>query len=286
MKTRDDILARGRVVAIEPTFYDFAGEGVKAEEIVRHARAMRANTIRFGAFSHQGTAYYASDIAPRARGLEERDFLAELMEACRRAKLHLVVYVNSGFDPIMGKKHPEWVRRDARGRKVGQGWLANMCNSSPYLDYFLSIADEIAGKYRPECLYVDNFMGGLLCRCEGCRAAYQKATGGEIPKAADFDSRAFRRYLAWHYGHQRALWRRVASRVRRALPGTLLVFNRGTYLHGCVRRVGCRQEEMIEDADALHYECATRGLNEDLASYINQTAKFGRAVGGRPWMWV
>ncbi|MBM4050437.1 MAG: hypothetical protein FJ279_35530, partial [Planctomycetes bacterium] len=148
-------------IAIEPTYFDLERHQVDAKAIAALAARCHANALRVGMFSHQGHAYYPSAIAPHAPGLGGRDLLKEFQDACREAGVTLVVYMNSKWDTQRYFEHPDWAIR--YGEKVRPHeqeaalHIYPMCPNSPYLDYFASLLREVAERYAPPALYIDNF---------------------------------------------------------------------------------------------------------------------------------
>lgn len=277
-------------IAVEPTYFDMERYRVNAREVVAMVVRSRANTLRVGMFSHQGHAYYPSEIASHAPGLGSQDLLKEFQEACRDAGVTLAVYMNSKWDTQRYFEHPDWaIRHDGEVPKHEQEadlQIYPMCPNSPYLDYFRSLLREVAESYGPEILYIDNFGVSIGCECRFCADAFRDASGLERPARMDWDDPAWQTYRRWSRERNFALARRLADAIRSARPGALVVFNRGHFRsmtgHGNPEDIRTFAHEI---ADNVHGESAVRFYGQSF-SHINEQCAFGRAIDTPMWTWV
>jgi hypothetical protein len=277
-------------IAIEPTYFDLERCRVDPEGIVAMAARCHANTLRFGVFSHQGQAYYPSQIAPHAPGLDGQDLLRDFQAACRVAGMTLAVYMNSKYDTQKYHERPDWAIRHGGRVPLHEAeadlQIYPMCPNSPYLDYFASLLREVASRYGPEILYIDNFGMSIGCECRFCAEAYREASGRELPAGQEWGDPLWQAYRVWSRERSFALGRLLVGVIRSARPGTLVVFNRGHFRsttgHGNPEDVRLFAREI---ADNVHGESAVRFYGQSFA-HIDEQCAFGRAIEAPLWTWV
>lgn len=256
-------LDTARVVAIEPTCFDLTHFRVSPRAIAKKAKEVHANALRVGFFSHQGYAYYPSQVAPHAAGLDGRDLLAEFSDACAEAGLLLVVYANSRFDIEMARRHPDWIAmpKGKPFRLPGMPIYA-MCLSSPYLDYYISIVSEIASRYRPKVLYVDNYLISFFCQCLYCVRGCQQELGFSPPTEPDWDSEEWLRYRDWLQARNLEGARKIAQSVKGIDPKIKVVFNRGSFWYRHSYPPSQTRDIANHVGDAVHMETNIRAFGQ------------------------
>lgn len=275
-----------RVVVLEPTYYDFASCLIEPRDIVKQVQLMRANAIRLGVFDQVGNTYFPSKIAPQAPGLNGRDFLVEMLNACRKENVYLFTYLNNTCDPTCYQQHPDWAKKHPDGtEECWHGFLQVMCLNSPYLDRWTGIVREVAA-YEPTGIYIDNFQMLMLCQCKHCQDIVKRDLDIAVPRRIDFENPDFLCYRQWFYANAKERWRQVITAARSVDPAQMVVFNRGALTHQRAQSQGVWQERLAQDADNIHMECALRWYSEELDTRINRVASFGNALGKKPWMWV
>ena len=84
-----------RAVALEPTYWDLEHHEIDAEQVVSRLADNGVNGMRLGAQSHNGCAYFPSEVGPEAPGLRSRDLVADFKAACQRHNLYFIVYTNA-----------------------------------------------------------------------------------------------------------------------------------------------------------------------------------------------
>lgn len=281
-----DILQNARIFAIEPTFYDLENEQVNVKKIVGKVKALYGNVIRFGAFSHQGYAYYQSQIAPKAPGLGNRDLLMELIEECRKSNILLVVYTNSKYDPQIYHTHPDWVMRNKNNQPIiSYNFLPAMCPNSPYLDYYKQIIREIISKYKPEVMYIDNWGLRLSCYCSHCKRKFKAEYGIEPPKRLEWEDPVWQKWKGWKYTANQKLAREIVQIMKGLKPDLYVVFNRGDFWNYLESPPEDIDKFANEIGDNVHAEAAIRRDKRSFV-HINQQCMFGQAIGKSIWIWV
>lgn len=276
-------------IAIEPTYFDLQHCHINPAEIVFTVKNVGANTIRLGMFSHQGTAYYPSAIAPEAPGLNGRNLLKEFECECRKQNIRLVVYFNSKWVTDLYHQHPDWGVRFNSGPLTYKDWdsaislmLYPICPCSPFTNYFRKIVREVVGISSPDGIYIDNFAIMPFCKCRFCRERF----GKKIPDGKKWNEPETQRYLRWLVKESKEIARGMVAVARSRKPKMPVIFNRGqfwtasdtfspednfTYAH----RI----------ADAVHAESAVRFYRESFR-HINEQCAFGRAIKLPLWTWV
>jgi hypothetical protein len=169
-----------------------------AGQIVESTLRARADALYFFAKCHYGNAYYRTEVGHRHRGMGERDFLAEVIEECRKAKLTVVAYFSLVWDQWASLQHPDWCMRDPEGNAVLQFW-PYLCFNSPYREYTQSMLRELVKGYDIDGIHFDmiNFpFNGLACYCDRCRRLFLEEHGLRIPERPTWDEpwRAFLRF--------------------------------------------------------------------------------------------
>ena len=170
-------------------------------------------------------AYYPSSfpLHHRARDLGDRDLYGEIVAAAREEGLAVLARMDSNrADAEFYAAHPDWFTRDAAGQPYRAGEHYITCINSPYYhEYLPDILREIIERSHPEGL-TDNSWSGLerarICHCDHCARAFREATGHAIPRAADWDDEAYRRWIKWSYACRIAVWD-LNDRVAREMGG-------------------------------------------------------------------
>ncbi|HEX6971941.1 MAG TPA: beta-galactosidase [Limnochordia bacterium] len=157
--------------------------------------------------------YYPTRFAEahRALFLGERDLFGEIRAAARAEGLVVLARMDSNrVHRRFYLEHPDWIAVDAEGRPYRAGDLYITCIHSPYYEEFLpAVLREIIERYQPEG-FTDNSWTGLdrnrICYCHYCAEGFRKATGMPLPKAKDWENRAYRQWIEWSYARRLEIW--------------------------------------------------------------------------------
>jgi hypothetical protein len=170
-------------------------------------------------------AYYPSKFAlhHRAEFLNGRDLYGELAQAAHEDGLAVLARMDSNRTAEdFFQAHPGWFAR----RQSGDPYRADdkyvTCVNSPYYDeYIPDILREIVERSHPEG-FADNSWSGLprnsICYCENCERRFRDQTGSPLPARKDWDSPAYRQWIAWSYARRVAIWD-LNNRVTKAAGG-------------------------------------------------------------------
>jgi hypothetical protein len=157
-------------------------------------------------------AYYPSRLPQhRALHLGDRDLYGDIVAAAREEGLAVLARMDCNrADESLYLEHPDWFARDRDGRPYREGDLYVTCINGPYYQEFIpAVIREIVERSRPDGL-TDNSWSGLdrarMCACHHCAATFRQATGLDLPRAPDWDSPAYRRWILWSYERRLAVW--------------------------------------------------------------------------------
>ena len=254
-----EALRRLRAVAIEPTYFDLVHEELDVEGVVSLIADTGANCIRLGALSHNGRAYFPSNVMPHAPGLRRRDIVAEFASECDKKGIVLGVYSNAAYVEQKLATHPDWWAQpygEASVVREKKRKLVRLCHHSPYYDQWLEATREIVARYRPAFFYIDCFQLAPGCTCPFCRARLKRDLGYTRPPGAN--SAKLPEYHRWVERANYACAKRAFEAVRQTNEETLVVWNRGSfwgragYFPEGIRRFS------TEFGDGYHLEAAVR----------------------------
>ncbi|HTX00734.1 MAG TPA: alpha-amylase family protein, partial [Acidimicrobiales bacterium] len=149
------------------------------------------------------------------------DLLGRMIEACHRASIKTPVYTSIMWDMRCAELNAGWRCLDQQGRQIGAsplqaGWLF-MCPNSPYGDYVVAQAEEVAKNYEADGFWFDIMVippGG--CFCPYCMAERERL-GLDSTKLED-RNRQFEMVLT-------RTMERLTAAVRPHRPSALVYFN-------------------------------------------------------------
>lgn len=170
-------------------------------------------------------AYYPSrfPLQHRAAFLGGRDLFGELTRAAHDEGLFVMARMDSNrAAEDFFQAHPDWFARDAEGRPYRAGDKYVACINSPYYDEYLpSVLREIIDRSHPDG-FTDNSWAGLgresICYCGNCDRTFRAKTGAALPRTADWDDPAYRRWILWSYARRIEVWE-MNNRVTREAGG-------------------------------------------------------------------
>ena len=137
--------------------------------------------------SHVGLCLWQTDVGQRHRAMGDRDFLREVIAACRRHGVHPIAYLSAVSDNWAYEHHPEWRISPAEGNsRPLQGRYGSVCPNSPYRTYLADCVREIAAGYDVDGFFFDIMFWPGLCYCPHCTARFQREHGAEVPRVVDW----------------------------------------------------------------------------------------------------
>lgn len=120
---------------------------------------------------HHGWAYHPTEANEMHPGLAF-DLLGAMIEAAHEIGVKTPVYISAGLDEKMARRHPDWLMRD---KDEKTNWAPDFmhpgyhqfCMNTPYLDYLIPQAEEVARKYDADGIFLD-IVGVRTCYCQYC----------------------------------------------------------------------------------------------------------------------
>lgn len=158
-------------------------------------------------------AYYPSKypLHRRALRLGDRDLYGEIAAAAHEDGLAVLARMDSSrAEERFHLEHPDWFSVDADGLPYRAGDLYVACVNSPYYDEYLpGVLREIIERSHPEGV-TDNSWSGLersrICHCRWCASRFRAAAGLPLPRLADWNDDAYRRWIEWSYARRIEIW--------------------------------------------------------------------------------
>jgi hypothetical protein len=170
-------------------------------------------------------AYYPSryPLHHRAEFLNGRDLFGELTTAAHEDGIFVMARMDSNrAAEDFFQAHPDWFTRDATGRPYRASDKYIACINSAYYDEYLpGILREIIERSHPDG-FTDNSWAGMgresICFCDNCARGFRAQTGQALPRKADWDDQAYRRWITWNYARRIEIWE-LNNRVTRGAGG-------------------------------------------------------------------
>jgi hypothetical protein len=158
-------------------------------------------------------AYYPSKIPlhRHAQYLGGRDLFGEICKAAHDDGVAVFARMDSNrAHEEFYQAHPDWFAVDIDGKPYKAGDLYISCVNSPYYnEHIPSIIREISQLYKPEG-FTDNSWSGLsrgsICYCNNCAKSFQEKTGNELPRAKNWNDKAYREWIKWNYARRLEIW--------------------------------------------------------------------------------
>jgi hypothetical protein len=176
------------------------GRDVTEEMVDRLLRAAKPDFVQYDSKGHPGWLGWPSKVGPSAPGMV-KDSLAIWRKVTARRGVALYIHFSGVWDSEAVKRHPEWARVPADGKKEDR----QTSTFGPYADeLMIPQLREAATKYDLDGAWVDGECWATSP--DYCEAA-RKAFGKEPPKSAkdpgwlewlEFNREQFRKYVR-HY---------------------------------------------------------------------------------------
>ena len=132
--------------------------------------------VNVAARCNMGYSYYNTQVGKKYPGLDDRDALGEMIDACHKRGIGVTAYLNVGLDHEISADNPGWLKVLRDGRiyldDKKDNFFRVMCYNSPYRAHFLAEIREI-------CQYD---IDGLFCDCFQLRECFCPACMAEMAK--------------------------------------------------------------------------------------------------------
>ena len=156
------------------------GRDFDAAAFVETLQRARVESVTCFSRCHHGLIYHDTELEGLRHPNLCRDLLAEQIEACHAAGIRAPIYITVGWDDLQGRLHPQWLERDARGRRHGPaldapGFDRKLClNQGGYLALLRRQTAEVLERFSCDGFFFDIVYQGP-CACDVCRATMEDA---------------------------------------------------------------------------------------------------------------
>jgi hypothetical protein len=158
-------------------------------------------------------AYYPSKypLQHRAEFLNGRDLFGELTKAAHEDGLYVMARMDSNRTAEdFFQAHPDWFARDIDGKPYRAADKYITCINSAYYDEYLpDVLREIIERSHPDG-FSDNSWAGMgrenICYCANCDRKFRAASGLALPRQANWDDPAYRKWIMWSYDRRLQVW--------------------------------------------------------------------------------
>lgn len=178
------------------------------ERIVELLKECNAQQIVVKCRPHTGLANFPTKYGKMNDCLNGRDYVGEMVNLCRENSIATMAYFSQIFDNYAYEYHPAWRVVNAEGKTSMEynnynndnffrnGRYGIVCpNNEEYRQYVVDCVTEIVGSYKFDSIFMDMPFWPDVCYCYSCRKKYFEATGKELPRVFDGESKEFRDYL-------------------------------------------------------------------------------------------
>ena len=203
---------------------------VNIDQYVTMLVKARAQSIVAYAMSHVGLFNYPTKIGQQHKGLNGRNLVREIIDACHSHGIAVQLYNSLIFDRTTADLHPGWRMKTVGGKPHGEGGRHGLvCPNSPYREYVRAWVTEECTLFDFDGIRFDMTFWPSVCFCEHCKKRFAAEVGGEIPTTVNWlDERwvSFqRRREAW-LGEFAAI---ATDTVRKLRPGASVEHQSSTY---------------------------------------------------------
>jgi Hypothetical glycosyl hydrolase 6/Beta-galactosidase trimerisation domain len=179
-------------------------------------------------------AYYPTRVPLhyRSKYLGDRDCFGELVTGCRKLGMNVIART----DPHAAHQdvydaHPDWIAVDAQGKKR-KHWadpeLWVTCGLGPYnFEFMTDVTREIMRMYNVDGIFSNRWAGSGMCYCEHCQHNFKRFSGLELPRTANPQDEARRRYIVWQQERLFELWRLWDAEIKKINPNASYIANAG-----------------------------------------------------------
>jgi hypothetical protein len=175
-------------------------------------------------------AFYPTRIPFHRRNaaMGDSDPLGYLIEGCRRMGLVVTTRVDHHATyPEAAQAHPEWISRDPQG-KMRPHWAAPelflTCTLGPYNEIFMTeVMKELVTLYGVDGFNHNRWSPQLMCYCDWCRTAFQRASGRDLPRVEGPKDPAWAPYLVWRENRIFELWDGWNAAIQKVNPNAFVL---------------------------------------------------------------
>lgn len=165
------------------------GRDFDAEKFSETLEKTGVQYITFFARCNIGFAYYPTKIGIPHPGLQKKDLLGSVINACHRRNIQVAAYLNAGLDHEHAVQHRDWCKVNQRGQvfeieKMGN-FFRKMCLNTEYREYLYSMIEEILSLYPVDGIFLDCFTSSPCFGDECVRIMQKKGIDVKNIKSAE-----------------------------------------------------------------------------------------------------
>ena len=203
-----------------------------AKEFVRSMVVGGAQSLMFYANSHVGLCLYHTKVGQMHANMHGRDFFGEVVTECRLRKLHPIGYFSLIYDNLNYQNHPDWriLPEDGYDQNL-EGRSGQVCPNSPYRDYALACAREIATKYDIEGMFYDMTFWPSVCYCPHCTRRFWEEHGAEPPRIVDWNDPLWRSFQKARQSWLLEFAEAITNTTKASRPGITVCHQFATIFH-------------------------------------------------------
>jgi len=191
-----------------------------------------AHALMLYANSHVGLCLYRSKVGHLHANMRGRDFFGEAVTECRRRDIHPIGYFSLIYDNWNYQNHPDWrmLPEDGYDKNLGSR-SGSVCPNSPYRDYALACARELATNYDIEGIFYDMTFWPTVCYCPHCTKRFWQEHGAEPPRIVDWDDPLWRTFQKARQNWLLEFAQAVTNVTRESRPGITICHQFATIFH-------------------------------------------------------
>lgn len=178
-------------------------------------------------------AYYPTELEDqhRSRWLGDRDLFGELVQAIKRCNMRILARIDPGesYEDVY-YRHPDWFAVNPDGTPMRELMMPELyvpCMNGPYYWEFVpEIMQEIHRMYDVDGTFCSEWDGRRrICSCPRCQDLFKTATGYDLPKNANPNDMAWKKWSVWHQSRLEDLWQFWDKLNKEIKPGAIWMGN-------------------------------------------------------------
>ncbi|MFA5687892.1 MAG: alpha-L-fucosidase [Kiritimatiellales bacterium] len=164
---------------------------------VENLKTAQVKSAMIYANSHVGLCNWPTKTGAMHKGLNDRDFLGDVLALCAENGIDTVVYYSLVYNNWTYEKFPTWRIRNVDGQASRDPDVKNffmkgrygVCcsNNKEYREFTFAQLDELFDAYPFQGMFFDMTYWPAICFCDACKQRYAAETGGSIPEIIDWN---------------------------------------------------------------------------------------------------
>lgn len=237
------------------------------------------DSINVFAKCHHGWCYYPTKVQySKPHPTLKIDLLGSMIEAAHEIDVKIPAYISVGLDEKNVDDHTDWLIRMGDATTIWAGWLQagyhEFCMNSPYLDYVIAQAEEVAKNYEADGIWLD-IVGVRDCCCENCVRAMKKRGWDprDKEKRAELGRETYLNYA-----------RRINAAIHAVNPKLLIYHNSGHVPRGDREIAALPTHQELESLPTGgwgydHFPLSARYVHALGIDFLGMTGKFHTSWG-------